>query len=443
MTARLEKIVHYVVLIAITIVAVAVMWKLSAKQQMTLISEDTTLRPLSPVAAQKAPVAIQPLQVEMCEITSTYAGKIQPWESYQIGFEVGGRVIALGTNAAGKELDEGDRVQQGQILAMLDDRVFRAQKSEAAARIEQATSELRRAEQVRARQPNALTDSEFQKLATDLALAKAQYEVTLKNLDDATLRAPVNATISKRMIKSGESVNPNQLVFELVQNDEVLLIVDVPETHIRELEQRKRTIAANRMQPAGTTPIEPVTVFRAHVHLEGRDRFDNPWPTIDGEVYHIPEISDQRTGLFPVEIRINNQERLLRPGMVATADIVTANLYGYKVPEVAVLVRKRNAHLFSVTREQASMEMLYWNVGNTYLYRAHHIPLARWIDQGEFIFVPAEEAEIGAVVTRGQYRLADGQLLRVMNLNDFSPGEVQFGLPNARVDVAKDFQPTN
>ncbi|MCG8449673.1 MAG: efflux RND transporter periplasmic adaptor subunit [Pirellulales bacterium] len=431
-----EKILHFLVLIVITLVAVGVMWKLSAKEQLAQKQNGTAVRPLAKVAAQKAPVAIHPLQVQKCEITNTYAGKIQPWENYQVGFAVGGRVISLGMNDSGVALDEGDRVQSGQVLAMLDDRVFRAQKSEAAARIEQATSELRRAEQIRNTRPEALTESELQRLVTDLALAKAQYEVALKNLDDTTLRSPVDATISKRIIKSGESVGANQIVFELVEINDVLLVVDVPESHIRELEERMRVVEQNRFQHSENTPPDEDAIFRAHVHLEGRDRFGNPWPTLDGEVYRIPEVSDSRTGLFPLEIRLSNAERLLRPGMVATADVVTARLLGYEVPESAILFRRRSAHLFSVTREPAQMEMLYWNVGPANVYRARRVPLSRWIDQGETIFVPADEAKLSSVVVRGQFRLADKQWVRIVNLDDFSPGEVQLSAPTQRVDVA-------
>ena len=435
MKALTEKLLHYLVLILITLACGGVMWKLSAKEQIVKKQPGSGVRQLPAIAAPKAPVAIEPLRVELCEITSTYAGKIQPWENYQVGFAVAGRVVSLGSNAAGVPLDEGDPVEAGQVLATMDDRVFRAQKSESAAKIEQATSELRRAERIRASRPSALTESELEGLVTDLALAKAQHEIALKNLDDATLRAPVAATISKRIIKSGESVNPNQIVFELVENEDVLLVVDVPESHIRELEHRMRVVQQQLAQLVPSALPTEDAVFRAHVHLEGRDRFGNRWPTLSGEVYRIPEVSDARTGLFPLEIRLTNAQRLLRPGMVATADVVTARMPGYRIPEAAILFRQRSAHLFSVTQEPAEMEMLYWKLGDSHIYRAQRIALPRWVDQGEFVFVPAEEVELSSVVVRGQFRLADKQLLRIVNFDEFSPGEIQLK-PTQHVEVA-------
>ncbi len=417
MKALTEKVLHYLVLVVVTIFAVGVMWKLSAKEQLNNRQAEVPVRSLPATLAPKSPVAITPVQVQDCELISTYAGKVQPWETYQVGFPVSGRVVSLGTNARGEPLDEGDSVQAGQVLATMDDRVFRAQKSESAAQIEQVSSDMQRAQLARKANRKSITDSELQKWVTDLAMARAKHEIAIKNLDDATLRAPVNATISKRMIKSGESVNPNQLVFELVENNDVLLVVDVPETHIRELEERMRVVARNRHEAVGDD-----SVFRAHVHLEGRDRFGNSWPTLEGEVYRIPEVADPRTGLFAVEIRLPNAERLLRPGMVATADVVTAKVAGYPIPEAAVIFRQRNAFLFTVESESAPMEMLYWKVGEADVFRARRVDLEQWVDQGEFIIVPEDEVQLQSVITRGQFRLADGQAVRIMNREELSPG---------------------
>ena len=214
------------------------------------------------------------------------------------------------------------------------------------------------------------------------------------------------------MVKAGESVSPNQIAFELVENQDVLLVVDVPETRIRELEQRKRDVATDTED----------SVFRAYVHLEGRDRFGKAWPSLEGEVYRIPEVADARTGLFAVEIRLPNAERLLRPGMVATADIVTARLAGYKIPEAAVIFRQRNAFLFTVQHEPAEMELLYWKLGATDLYRARRVDLKQWIDQGEFIIVPQEEAQLRSVHYPRPISSSDQQVVRVMNLTELSPG---------------------
>jgi len=433
MKAFTEKILHYIVLFVVTALALTVMWRLSAKSQLAQETQEPDLRPLATVALPKAPVAVEPLQVEMCEITSTFAGKIQPWETYQIGFEVAGRVLSLGENAAGKPLDEGDRVEEGQILAMLDDRALRALRSEAAARMEQAKSDLQRAEQVRRSNPSAVSDSELQSLVTDLAMARAQYDIAAKSLEDATLHSPATGTISQRLINPGEMVGTNQVAFEVIENDEVLLVVDVPESQIRTLRLRKRIVEKNR--EISTSDPEG-RVFRAYVQLEGKDTFGKSWPKIEGEVFRVPEVADDRTSLFPVEIRLPNEDRLLQPGMVATADVVSDRIPGYAIPEAAVLFRAGDAHVFTLEKERAEMELLYWDIGSAILHRARRIDLQNWVDQGSHVVVPAEEVDLNSVVVRGHYRLADGQLTRIVNTESVPQHNIGGRTNPSRIDVA-------
>lgn len=209
-------------------------------------------------------------------------------------------------------------------------------------------------------------------------------------------------------------------MFELVENDKVLLVVDVPEAKVRELENRQREVAECRGNVSRQEDAESC-VFRARVHLEGTDSFGNSWPELSGEVYRIPEVADSRTGLFPVEIELANDDRHLRPGMVATADVVTARVLGYSIPETAVLFRAHRAYMFSVEPERAEMELLYWNLGSAKVYRARQIELPQWVDQGPKIVVPANSVELENAIVRGQFRLSDGQLVRVVDSPSIAP----------------------
>lgn len=408
-----KKIAHYAVLIGITLLAGWVMWLMSGRGDGSAQDDKPPLRPLPVASAPRAPVLVRPLHVEMCEVISTFSGKIEPWETYQVAFEAPGRVLELGKNASGEPLDDGDRVSKGQVLAVLDQRIFRSQRGEAAARLEQANSELRRAQQIRQSNPSAISESELQRLVTEQALAQAKLEVAAKSFEDTTLRAPVDATISRRLVNAGESINAYQLAFELIENDNVLLVVNVPESQVRELEARMRAVDQNRREaPEGSASEE--SVFRAHVQLEGKNSFGQSWPVIDGEVYQIAQTADPQTSLFAVEVELPNEDRLLRPGMVATARLVVDRVAGYRAPEAAVIYRSNDAYLFTTEAEVKALEMMYWEVGETTIYRARRIELSSWVDQVGSVIVPAEAAALDNVIVRGQHRLADGQLVRPM-----------------------------
>ncbi len=415
------KLGEYLLLVAVTIVACAVMWWVNSKNAPHVSDSALVERP-TVIAAPKPLVATQQIPVKLCEVTSKLSGKVRSWEGYSLGFEVPGRVLELGQNAGGEPLDEGDVVTAGQVIARLDDRIYAARKDEAVARFEQAASDFARARRLFEGGTGATTESEYQQALTDNAQAKAAQEIAIKNLEDTVLTSPVSGTIAKRMAEPGESVSANQVVFEIVENAEVLLVVEAPESQVREFEARMRTVEAARQ--AGATDPED-KLFRAHVNLEGRDVFGKPWPPIEAEVYRIAQVADPRTGLFEVEIRIPNGERLLREGMVATAELVVDRVQGYELPESAVLFRGRNTFLFDLQTEPTPAQAMFWQVGELPAQRARKVELAKWIDQGDTILAPASSSlELGPVVIRGQQRLADGQLVRVVDGSPASESRV-------------------
>jgi membrane fusion protein, multidrug efflux system len=457
MKAFTEKLLHYLSMIGVTLFALWVMWSMMAKNDVPNRHHET-IRPLAPIAVNKSPVVVEPVTVELCEVHATYAGKIHPWETHRVRFEIPGRIFELGKNADGRPLDDGDTVQTGQVLATIDSRVYRALGSEAAARVEQATSDLKRAQSIRATSPAALSDSELQALATELALTRAQHDVAKKNLQDTILVAPTDATISRRYVNAGESVDKNQIAFELIENEQVLLIVEVPESQVREMETRLRDVRTRRSQnspsfaarPASLTAVTAANAqeksvqapkamddtFRAYVDLVGKDRLGNAWPSLVGEVHRIAEVADPRTGLFEVEIQLPNQDGLLRPGMVATARIVTAQIPGYRIPDMSVIHRNRQAYLFSIEEQAAEMEVLYWNFGNTVVHRAKRIQLQSWIEQGPSTIIPVDQIrahgsstpaqdQLKWIVTRGQHRLAENQLVRIVEPQNEGPSRNQ------------------
>ncbi len=405
-----EVFIRYLTLTVLTVVACMVMWWVSGRGNALQSAGQAGTSPPPATALPKAVVALADIQPTICESVIKHSGKIQPWETYSLGFEIGGRVLQLGVDAQGQPLDDGATVSAGQVLARLDDRILRAQQSETVARLEQATSDLGRARKLRDRGGQAITESEYQEYLTQHALAKAQQQMATKNLEDSVLVSPVDGAISRRRVEAGESVNAHNIVFEIVENADVLLVVNVPEARVRELELRRRDVQqARRRSRVGDVESG---VFRARVQMEGRDRYGHPWPAIDAEVYRIAQMADPATGLFEVEVRIPNSDGLLRPGMVASASIVTDRLLAYRIPEQAVIFRDGHAYVYTVTSESAPVKAMFWDVGQTELYRAERVDLQRYVDQGDFILVPATEAQLGPVVVRGQQRLAHGQMVR-------------------------------
>ncbi len=149
------------------------------------------------------------------------------------------------------------------------------------------------------------------------------------------------------------------------------------------------------------------------MNLESRDRFGRELPAIEAQVYRIAELADPRTGLFEVEIRVPNDEQVLRSGMVATAEVVVDRISAYRLPESAVLFRDDDTYVFGLDEADEPLQVMFWQVDKIPLETARRIPLSEWIDQGDELLVPSTSVELDRVVVRGQQRLSDGQHVRV------------------------------
>jgi len=114
------------------------------------------------------------------------------------------------------------------------------------------------------------------------------------------------------------------------------------------------------MLPLRTKALTPKTEFFVRMFvLKGETILETLGLTLQGEIHRIAKVADLRTGLFPVEIRLANAARMLRPSMVATAEVVTTRIRSYQIPEAAVIFRHRKAQLFTVVENSLKMKMLY------------------------------------------------------------------------------------
>jgi len=362
----------------------------------------------------KIPVSVLRIEPESIEITDAYSGMIRPFERYSLGFEIAGRVEALGSSSADKPLDEGDRVAEGQLLAELDSRVYaarvreieaqwtsaRAQLKDTKARLEQAQSNMRRAEELRDRTVKAITDTEYQEYVTALVTAQAQSEqaaamleqieaqhvTAKKNLQDTKLLSPVSGVICKRQVNAGESVSPHQIVMEIIQVDSVLLVLGVPEAYVGE-------IAVGQ---------------RVHVELLARNRLGRERPKTEGSVYRVAEAADQTSGLFEVEILLSNAGGRWRPGLIALGRIVIDRVEGFRVPMSCAVFRDEETFLFTVD-EQGT---------------ARRLAVSGWIEQGGEMILADLPPQRRTVVKQGQHRLVEGRQVEFVQSDEQRPAEL-------------------
>ncbi len=121
-------------------------------------------------------------------------GTVEPEEVVDVGAQVAGQISAFGKDKNGKSIDWGSAVEQGTVLAQIDDALYRADVEAAKAQLRQAQANAISADanvmQMKAKLVQAQQDwDRAQKLGPSEALApsaydqyKANYEVAKANL---------------------------------------------------------------------------------------------------------------------------------------------------------------------------------------------------------------------------------------------------------------------
>jgi HlyD family secretion protein len=259
-------------------------------------------------------------------VTASASGTLQPTKSIDVGSELSGTLSSV-------LVQENDVVKKGQLLAQLDtaklkDSVAKSQAAvavaEAAVALAQATLAETTASLNRMRQVAELSggkvpakteletaDAERQRAIASLSSAQAdvvQARATLKtdetNLGKATIRSPVDGVVLTRKVEPGQTVvaaMTTPVLFVLAEDlAKMELQVKVDEADVGNVK--------NGQTANFTVSAWPGRKFPASIQRVGLGS-----TTTDNVV------------TYKTILRVNNDDLALRPGMTATATIVTAS----------------------------------------------------------------------------------------------------------------------
>lgn len=167
-------------------------------------------------------------------VTVNATGTVEPKEVVDVGSQVAGRIASLGADphSKGKSVDFGSRVEEGTLLAQIEDAAYVAQVEQADAACNRANAEL-----TQAKAKLALATVEWQRAqehaknksisTSDLDVAMCTYQVALAsaaiaqanvvqsraalkqakiNLDGTRIRSPVQGVIIDRRVNVGQGV---------------------------------------------------------------------------------------------------------------------------------------------------------------------------------------------------------------------------------------------
>ena len=166
--------------------------------------------------------SLEILEVKLMDsykITREFPGKLLPAQQSNLAFEIPGKINVI-------NVDIGDAVKKGQILAELDDREATAQLKQAKARYDLALQILNRYKDLRSEGHISIQD--LDNANSEELVAKSQYEFFKVKLEQTKLIAPFDGVIQNRYLDTGSVINGGIPIVEILGSKNVEAHISIP-----------------------------------------------------------------------------------------------------------------------------------------------------------------------------------------------------------------------
>jgi RND family efflux transporter MFP subunit len=246
-----------------------------------------------------------------------FSGLVAAVDSSGLSFQVGGQVEFV-------KVDIGDRVQKGQVLAVLDPEPYQLDVDAITAELRKARDNVTRSKAEYERQKRIFEQgagaerfvevSEYNYKAARSAVnfQVARLDQVKRNLRKTELLAPYDGTIAWRSMEPNEEVRVGQKVLEINATGKMEVQLAVPET----------------------------TIDRIHIDDPATITFPTlPGGSAKGRISYIGSAA-VKANAFPVKVELSDPNEKVKPGMTAEANLIvkTENQKpGYIVPFQALL----------------------------------------------------------------------------------------------------------
>lgn len=284
-------------------------------------------------SAFQVPVQVKNLQPETFNHFFKVNGKVEADKRAFISPETNGRIEKL-------HIDEGQRVQKGQLLVTLNTDVTRNT-------IEEVKTNLKLAKKMFQKQKDLWekeigSEIEYLRAKNNKESLESRLETLNSQLDMATIKAPFSGIVEEIFMKEGEMASPGMQVVNLVNGSVMKVEGDVAEKYLPHVN-------------VGDTvriyfPVYGDYVKKAPVRRKG-------------------SVINRDSRTFAIEMKLYDMEREVLPNMLST---ITVNDYSVDsaivVPAIIVKEDRKGDYLYRVKKEgdEQVAEKVYVKSGRSY-----------------------------------------------------------------------------
>jgi len=328
---------------------------------------------------------------QMTGETLRYSASILPYAQVDLMFRSSGYVTNVsqvrGADGRMRDIGTGDYAEQGHPLAHIRREDLQNQVAQAQAQLDQAVAQhtkadldFQRAKALYSTQ--SLTKPDYDQSqeafnATQAALdnAKATLLQTDLLLGDADLKAPFSGYILNRNIDLGTLVSPSTSAFTIADIGRVKVSFGAPD----------------------------YVLSRVRLGQELTIQTEKNAASMKGRVTSISPAADTRNRIFAVEVTVNNRDRHLKPGMIASISLGEVPHPSISIPLSAIVPFPSEPEHFAVMVAQERSGTLVANLRKVQLGTTHDDSVA--VDGVQ----PGER-----VVSVGAQLLKDGDPIQVI-----------------------------
>jgi len=273
----------------------------------------------------RPPVAVTAVEARDIVDRILVTGELIAVNEASVAAEVDGRVTSI-------LVEEGAAVEKGETVFEIDTERRQLELDDARAQVEEALAHREQQEREtlrwrRLHEGKTASQAQLDQAEAELRLARSRLTATRARLGlaeralrNASVAAPFAGIVSRRRASEGEFITAGTDLFDLVS-------VEPIEVEFQVTERDSGRVELGQWLDVHVAPY-PDRVFRAEVTMVS------------------PQI-DPRSRTLRVKARVQDPERLLRPGLFARADLGVSERAGVPViPEGAILQRSDGSVVF-------------------------------------------------------------------------------------------------
>jgi RND family efflux transporter MFP subunit len=289
-----------------------------------------------------------------------FLGTFEPFRQNTVSSDASGKIIKL-------NVEEGDRVSQGQVIAKVDDELLKLQIESVDVSIEGQKNDDQRYSNLS--KENAVSGVQLEKTKLGLKSAEIQKKQIQKQLRSTNLTAPFSGVVTKKMIDLGSVVGPGSQLVEITDVSQLKLTVNVPERDILKFKVGQQVSVG------------------ADIYSDRK---------FSGKVTNISIVADKSHN-FKVQITINNSSQELYAGMYGSVSLNNSkSVTAMAIPRQALVGSSKSPKVYVVKNGKAVL--VSFNAGTS---------------DGDYVEVVSGLSNSDQIVIKGQVNLEDNSFVKI------------------------------